>query len=272
MQRFFLPASCLLALASLCEAAAPPAAADRIEVAATDWPWWRGPTRDGVSRQEPPLKWGAAQNVLWQAAIPGRGHGSPIVVGDRVFVATADEESQEQSLLCYSAKTGKQLWQTTIHKGGLVKGGNNKSSHASSTPACDGRRLFINFLDKDAIYTTALSLEGKQLWQTKVTDYVLHQGFGSSPAVYRSLVIVSADNKGGGLIAGLDRATGKEVWKQDRPKAPNYASPIVLKVDGRDQLLMTGCNKVAGFEPHSGKKLWEIKGSTTECVTSTVTD
>src|SRR5205085_7408130 len=140
------------------------------------------------------------------------------------------------------------------------------SSLASSTVACDGRRLFINFLNKGAIWTTALNRDGKQLWQTKVADYVLHQGFGSSPAVYESLVLVSADNKGGGLIAGLDRATGKVVWKQERPKLPNYASPIILRADGRDQLVMTGCDLVAGFAPLTGKKLWEVKGSTTECV------
>lgn len=273
MQRFLIFASCLLCLAALCPAAAPPVEhGDMIDVAATDWPWWRGPTRDGVAKQTPPLTWSATQNVLWQAPVPGRGHGSPIVVGDRVFLATADEQNQKQSLVCYSATTGKQLWQTTVHEGNFVKGGNARSSHASSTPACDGKRVFINFPNNAGIYTTAVSLDGKQLWQTKVSDYVLHQGYGSSPAVYRSLVIVSADNKGGGAVAGLDRASGKVVWKQERPKLPNYASPIILNVAGRDQLLMTGCDKVSGFDPLTGKQRWETKGSTTECVTSTVTD
>jgi outer membrane protein assembly factor BamB len=101
---------------------------------------------------------------------------------------------------------------------------------------------------------------------------VTHQGFGSSPALYQSQVIVTADNKGGGLVVGLDRATGKVVWSSDRPKLPNYASPIILKVGDRDQLLLTGCDLVAGFEPLTGKKLWETAGSTTECVTSIVTD
>ena len=118
----------------------------------------------------------------------------------------------------------------------------------------------------------ALDRNGKQLWQTKITDYVLHQGFGSSPAIYQSLVIVSADNKGTGAIAGLNRATGDIVWKIERPKLPNYTSPIILNVAGREQLLFSGCDVVTSLEPLSGKKLWEIKGSTEECVTSTVTD
>src|SRR4029077_11319048 len=130
--------------------------------------------------------------------------------------------------------------------------------------ASDGKRVFINFLNAEAIYTTALDRNGKQLWQTKVTDYVLHQGFGSSPAIYRSLVLVSADNKGQGAIAGLDRATGDIVWKRERPKSPTYASLIVLTAHGRAQLFMQGCDLVAGLNPLSGEVLWEIPGSTTE--------
>ena len=249
-------------------------AADKISIAPTDWPWWRGPKRNGVADpgQTPPLKWSETENVRWKRPVPGRGHGSPIVVGDQVFLAAAEPEQEVQSVLCFQRNTGKLLWQTEIHRGGFEKKGNSKSSLASSTPACDGNRVFINFLHDGAIYTTALDRQGNKLWQTKITDYVLHQGFGSSPAVYESLVIVSADNKGTGVIAGLDRATGKEIWKIERPKQPNYASPIILNVDGRDQLIMTGCDLVTSLEPLTGKKLWEIKGSTTECVTSVVSD
>lgn len=245
-----------------------------ITVAPTDWPWWRGLNRNGIAAadQQPPLKWSESENVLWKSAIPGRGHGSPTVVGDQVFVATADQGHEIQSVLCFDRQTGKQLWQTDVHRGGFEKKGNAKSSLASSSVACDGVRIYINFLHDEAIYTTALDRAGKQVWQTKITDYVLHQGFGSSPAIYKSLVIVSADNKGTGVIAGLERATGKIVWQQERPKTPNYTSPIILTAAGREQLFFTGCDLVTSFDPLSGKKLWEIPGSTTECVTSTVTD
>ncbi len=248
--------------------------ADRITFTSHDWPWWRGPQRNGIAaaEQKPPLTWSDSENVLWKCAVPGRGHGSPTVVGDQVFLATADHEREIQSVLCFHRTTGEQLWQTEIHHGGFEKKGNSKSSLASSTVACDGERLFINFLHAGAIYTTALSRDGKQLWQTKITDYVLHQGFGSSPAVYQSLVIVSADNKGTGCIAGLNRATGRIVWKVERPKFPNYTSPIILTVAGREQLFFTGCDLVTSLDPLTGKTLWEIAGSTTECVTSTVTD
>src|SRR5205823_3838511 len=97
------------------------------------------------------------------------------------------------------------------------------------------------------VYTTALSREGDILWQTKVADFVTHQGFGSSPALYQDLVLVSADNKGGGAVAALERATGKVVWKQERPALPNYTSPILMNIAGREQMLLTGCDMVSSF-------------------------
>jgi outer membrane protein assembly factor BamB len=264
----------LVAVAAVGQEPAAVPEAGKIAVAATDWPWWRGPARNGVAdaTRMPPLKWSETENVLWKAAVPGRGHGSPTVVGDRVFLATADQEQQTQSVLCYQRQTGKLLWQTEVHRGGLGKVGNAKGSHASATVACDGTRIFVNFLNREAVYTTALTVEGKQLWQKKVTDFVVHMGYGSSPALYEHLVLVSADNQGTGAVAALDRSSGKVVWKNERPATANYASPIVLNVAGRDQVLMIGCNVVSSFEPATGKTLWEIKGSTTECVTSTVTD
>lgn len=255
--------------------AEPPVTAnvDPINVAETDWPWWRGPHRNGIApaNQYPPLRWSETENIVWKAPVPGRGHGSPTVVGEKIFLATADEQQEVQSVLCYDRQTGTQLWKTDVHRGGF-QAKNKKASLASATVACDGQRVFINFLNDGAVYTTALSVDGEQLWQTKISDYTLHQGYGSSPAVYDSLVLVSADNKAGGAIAALDRASGKIVWKSDRPKTPNYPSPIILHVAGRDQLLFTGCNLVTSFAPLTGEKNWEIKGATTECVTSTVTD
>ncbi|HXT57541.1 MAG TPA: PQQ-binding-like beta-propeller repeat protein [Pirellulales bacterium] len=242
--------------------------------AKTDWPWWRGPTRDGVADagQRPPLSWSETENVVWKAKIPGRGHASPTVVGGRVFLPTADEQAEVQSVLCYDRNSGRPLWKTDLHAGPLDRRGHKKSSLASATIACDGQRLFVNFLHDGAIFTTALDLEGKRIWQRRVSDFVTHQGFGSSPAVYQSLVLVSTDNKAGGLVAALDRASGEVVWQQERPKQPNYTSPVVLSIGGRDQLLLAGCDHVSSFDPLTGRPLWEIEGSTTECVGSIVTD
>lgn len=252
----------------------PAGSAGQYKLASDDWPWWRGPTRDGVAQadQKPPLRWSATENVIWKADVPGRGHSSPTVVGNQIFLATADYENEIQSVLCYDRQTGAPLWQTEVHRGEFEKKGNKKSTLASATVACDGERLFINFLHAGAIYTTALDRLGKQIWQTKITDYIEHQGYGSSPTVYGPLVLVSADNKGGGAVAALNRMDGGIVWRHDRPKQPNYTSPIVLNVAGREQLIFIGCDMVSSFDALSGAKLWEKPGATTECVTSTVTD
>lgn len=241
--------------------------------AATDWPCWRGAAHTGhaEAKQQPPTEWDRDKNVVWSTKISGRGHSSPIVLGKRIFLTTADEKEQVQSVLCFDRDTGKQLWMTDVHRGGFTFK-NAKASLASSTPATDGERLFVNFPNSEALYTTALDLDGDQIWQIKITDYEEHQGYGSSPMLYDSLVLISADNKRGGAIAGLRRTSGEIVWRHDRPKKPNYPSPIVVHADGKDQLILTGCDLVSSFEPLSGKKLWEFPGATTECVTSTVTD
>ncbi|MEZ6074025.1 MAG: PQQ-binding-like beta-propeller repeat protein [Pirellulales bacterium] len=251
-----------------------PSTAGPVTVSPDDWPWWRGPNRDNVAvaTQTPPLRWSEEENIDWKVPLPGRGHGSPTVVGDQVFLATADLDADVQSVQCFDRRTGAQQWHADVHRGGLVVEGNKKASLASSTVASDGERLFINFLNGGAVYTTALDRQGNQLWQTKISDYKVHQGYGSSPLVYDSLVIVSADNKGGGAIVGLDRATGDVVWRHQRPEKPNYPSPIVHRIDGRDQLLMVGCDLVSSFDPLTGRVLWETAGATTECVTTTVTD
>ena len=261
---------------STIEAAEPNGFSRSIEFGEHDWPWWRGPNRDGIANadQSPPLSWSDTKNVLWRAPIPGRGHGSATVVGDQVFLVAADYEVQEQSVICLGRQTGEEVWKTVVHEGGFAKKGNKKGTLASTTVACDGTKIYVNFLNDGAVFTTALSLSGKLVWQTKISDYVIHQGYGSSPAIYDSLVIVSADNKrkGGGAIAGLDRSSGDIVWRRKRPAKPNYASPVILNVAGKDQLLFTGCDLVTSLNPLTGKENWEIEGATTECVTTTVTD
>lgn len=247
---------------------------DLSKVKSSDWPWWRGYDRNGVAPrgQSPPHEWNSEKNVRWSAVVPGRGHGSPTVVDDQVLLATADDAEEVQSVVCFDRRTGQLAWKTDVHRGGLAKKGNKKSSHASCSVAGDGDRFFISFVNKDAVYATALDRQGNLVWQTKVCDYVMYQGFGASPAIYDGLVIVAADHQEGGAVVGIDRMSGAIVWRAPRPKLPNYTSPIILKAAGKQQLFLTGCDLVTSLDPSTGAKLWEIEGATTECVTSTVTD
>src|SRR6202007_2402293 len=111
--------------------------------------------------QKIPLEWSADKNVLWEAPVPGRGHGAAIVVGDRCFLLTADEKTEAQGVLCLDRKTGAQKWHQEIHRGNFTRAGiNAKATHASSTPACDGERVYVTFLNNGAVHATALDLDG----------------------------------------------------------------------------------------------------------------
>lgn len=255
----------LLALAIQARAAAP----------ADDWPAWRGATRDGIAapgNESAPIQWDGSKNVLWKTPVPGRGHGSPTVAGQLIVLATSDPAQQNQRVLAFNRTDGAIAWDTTVHQGQLDQAGHRNTSQASSTVAVDGDRMFINFLHNKTVTTTAMDPNGRIVWQQTVGDFVTHQGFGSSPVVHRSVVLVTADHKGGGTLAGLDRNTGAILWKQSRPKIANYTSPSVLRMANQTQMVVAGCNLVSSFDPVSGKKLWEIPGSTEECVVTAVTD
>jgi len=250
------------------EAAAPPAALAwddlaPVRPALQDWPWWRGPNSDNIAAglQAPPVRWTATENVLWKADVPGRGYGSPCLWGNRLFLPTADDQAQVQYVLCYDCGTGQKLWQTEVHRGGFMRI-NPKNSHASSTPACDGERVFMPFMVQGGIWLTALDFGGKIVWQKKLGAFQSMHGFAASPVFYRSLVIVAVDSVKGSYIAALHRRTGATVWRIDRPdyRLGTYASPAVGRIGGRDQLLIQGPYKVFSYDPATGGLLWTCDG------------
>jgi len=240
----------------------------------TDWPAWRGLHGNGHATAVDglPLKWSATQNVVWKAPIPGKGHSTPTLVGSRIYLATADEKTEVQSVLCIEKSTGKLVWKTPVHMGKFVQGGNKNSSHASSAVVCDGTQLYVSFPNDNKIHTTALSMEGKVLWQRAISDYKIHQGYGTSPMVYKDVVVAKADSKSGGAIAGLNRKTGAILWKHGRPKLPNYTTPVMVTAHGKLQMVFAGGELITSLDPLTGRKHWEIKGSTQECVATSVTD
>ena len=254
-------------------AAADPTDGPFSRISSRDWPWWRGPAHDGhaAASQTVPLTWSDTENVIWSVDVPGRGSSSPTVVGDRLYLTSCDEAAGSQSVYAYDRAGGRLAWTKQVHASGAMRK-NARSTGASSSIACDGERLFAAFPTSGAVVITALSLEGEQLWQTTLCEYLIHQGYGASPFLYKDTVLVAADHKGGGAVAALDRRTGNVVWKKPRPPFPNYSSPIVFRLFGRDQLILTGCDKVISYDPATGDTLWEREGATTECVTTPVTD
>ncbi len=238
------------------------AAAQVPTAAAGDWPWWRGPNFNGVaeSGQRAPVEWSETNNVAWKVAVPGRGHSTPIVVGGRVFLQTADETLLTQSVLCFDRKTGKLLWNRELNRGNLTQKVNPKNTHATSTIASDRGRLFVLFCNNDAVQVTALDLDGKTIWKKTASPFLekkYSNGYAASPVLYGDTVIIVSDCETGSVVMALDRANGKTIWSTQRPAMTNYASPIVGHVAGRDQVLIGGLKMVAGYDPVNGRLLWK---------------
>jgi outer membrane protein assembly factor BamB len=233
-----------------------------------DWPSWRGPQNNGHAApgQKLPIKWSETENVAWKSDLPGRGHSSPTIVGQRIYLATADEGGKVQSLLGLDRKDGKILWKTDLSTGGFPPI-HAKNTHATCTPACDGERVYAVFLHHDKLEAVALSLDGKIQWKRDLGPFVPKQyqyGYAPSPILYRETLIVSAefDGAGAGYLTALDRKTGEPVWKTPRPAQTSYSSPVVGKVAGKEQLLISGCNQVSSYDPSTGKSLWSTPGTT----------
>jgi outer membrane protein assembly factor BamB len=231
-----------------------------------DWPWWRGPSFNGVAAagQTVPTEWSSTQNVLWKVPVPGRGHASPTVVGDRIFLTTADEQTQTQGVICLSRKDGARLWLTPLSQGGFPTT-HAKNTHATPTVACDGERLFVTFHHHAKLSLHCLDLDGKELWKRELGAYNpqrFEYGYAPSPLIYQDFVIVAADVDQGGFLTAFQRDGGQRAWRTDRPAGYSFSSPIVANVAGRDQLLISGISNVASYNPKDGKLLWVTPGTT----------
>jgi outer membrane protein assembly factor BamB len=205
------------------------------------------------------VTWSETENVIWEAEVPGRGHASPCIWGDAIYLATADEDHQTQSLLCYDRETGEARWSREIHRGEFMHA-HSKNSQASPTPACDGERVFTAFLSQGGLWVTAVDREGKIVWQTQAGPFSSQHGYGSSPAIYKSLVIVSGDNLGQGYVTAIHRESGEIAWRTPRDNGPSYGTPVLALTGGREQLLLSGQEKVRSYNPATGEENWTSPG------------
>ncbi len=226
------------------------------------WTTWRGPNNNGiVDGQKVVTKWSESENVLWFSEIPGRGHSTPIIVGDRIFLTTSDVGAETQSVLCYDRNDGRVLWNTKINEGNLNPNIHQKNTHASPTLACDGERLFALFNNNDQNQMTGLDLDGKILWQRHIAKFrtTYPFGSGSSPIIYDGLIYAPNETQAECAIICLDPKSGKEVKRIDRGGTfSSYSTPVVAEVGGKNQLLISGGSKVSGYDPESGDELWSV--------------
>ena len=238
---------------------------------AESWPGWRGPRGDGTSMEKNvPIRWSGTQNILWKVPIPGKGHASPIVWGRHIFVATAIKEKKHRILLCLDRKDGKILWQRVVLEAPLERT-NSLNSYASSTPATDGQRVYISFLDRDKMFIAAYDFDGNRLWEIRPGVFASMHGYCSSPVLWKDKVIVNGDHDGPSYIVALSRATGQTIWKTPRPnRTRSYCTPIIRQIDGRNQMVLSGTMCLASYDPDTGEQHWLIDGPTEQFVASIV--
>jgi len=260
---------------------------------AENWPGWRGPRGDGTSLETSlPTQWNATtgEGIAWKVPVPGRGHSSPIVWNDQIFIASCLEETNERVLLCFDRRDGRILWQRTVLESPLeTKHGLN--SFASGTPATDGEAVYVSFLETDktvvpaknvsaprmntpgSMVVAAYDLAGVQLWATKPSPFSSVHGFCSSPVIFENLLIVNGDHDGESHILALDRKTGEVVWKFPRVhQTRSYCTPIIREVAGKTQMVLSGSKQVVSLNPRTGDIHWTVDGPTEQFVASMVFD
>jgi outer membrane protein assembly factor BamB len=258
-------------------------------VYAENWPSWRGPEATSVSKETGiPAKWDMSQNLRWKVEVPGLGHSSPIVWGNRIFLTTAvnsnpAEENFQKGfpmtnrepdtgeiswkVLCYDKKTGRLLWEKTAITQKPRNGRHIKNSYASQSPVTDGTYVFAFFGDQ-GLY--CYDLNGKLIWSKDLGSFTLRNnwGMGSSPVLYKNYVIQTCDQETGkSFIIALKKKTGEIAWKTDRDELSSWSTPFVYDKGGRPELVVNATKAVRSYDPETGKLLWECRGPATSITT-----
>jgi outer membrane protein assembly factor BamB len=248
-------------------AAAVTAAAVATAAVAADWPGWRGPTGDGRCRgTDVPLKWTTTENVRWKAPLRDEGNSSPVVWRNRVFVTQALEKGKRRAVLCFDRADGKKLWQSEVRFDG-TEPTHPTNPYCSATPVTDGERVIASFGSAGLV---CYDFAGKLLWHKDVGKMIHVWGNASSPVLYGDFVILWCGPGERQVLFAADKKTGETVWEyyvsggnagKDQTKwVGSWATPVVAKVNGHDELILPVPNKVLALDPRSGDELWSCDG------------
>lgn len=273
---------------------------------ADEWGHWRGPTGNGVAENAtPPLHWSDTENVQWKVEIPGRGTGSPVVWGDKVFVVTGVSESGSQpqsagrpqggqrggrggrrggggrgaaptatefKVFCFDRSTGKQIWENTAIKATPHQGVHGTNNFASASPCTDGEHLYAYFGSRGLYCYT---MDGKLKW--KKDDFgkmETRNGFGegSSPTLAGNKIIVPWDHEGDSFLYAIDKTSGETIWKTARDEPTNWSTPLVVEHEGKQQIVMNGQTKARAYDLETGEEIWNCGGQTERPCATAVAD
>ncbi|MCG8584363.1 MAG: PQQ-binding-like beta-propeller repeat protein, partial [Pirellulales bacterium] len=253
---------------------------------AQNWPGWRGPEGTGKSTEKNlPTNWDRETNVRWKVDLPERGNSTPVVWGDQVFVTQAIEKDGTRSLICFDRKTGKEMWQAGTKYAG-TEATHKTNPYCSPSPVTDGERVIVWYGSAGLF---CYDMKGRELWSRDLGPQKHIWGVGSSPILYGDLCILSFGPGTNEFIIAVNKKTGETVWKvdqmpleeelklsgpanngsvsPDRDSASlekklrgSWATPLVIKAGGRDELIVPLPRRVSAFDPATGKKLWTCGG------------
>ncbi len=263
--------------------------ADSPTTPGANWPSFRGPSACGIAEGHPTAaQWNVSEgtNVRFKTPVPGLAHSSPVIWGDRLYLTTAisgqddpelkvglygdiasvqDDTVHTWKVLCYDKNTGALLWEQTAATGVPKVKRHTKATHASSSPATDGKHV-VAFFGSEGLY--CYDMDGKLLWSR---DFgVLESSFfavpdaqwghGSSPVIYENAVIIQCDVLKNSFLAALDIETGKDIWRTERKDVPTWSTPTVYRGAGRTQVIVNGYKDIAGYDFTDGQKFWKLRG------------
>jgi outer membrane protein assembly factor BamB len=245
-------------------------------VAAENWPGWRGADGQGhCAEKNLPLKWSATENVKWKVPLPDSGNSTPVIWGDRIFLTQATQAGKVRSLLSLNRADGKQLWKIDVSYPDKEQT-HGTNPYCSASPATDGERVVVSHGSAGMF---CYDFAGKELWKVNVGKLDHIWGNASSPVLYGDLAVLWCGPGPRQFLLAVDKKTGKEVWKHDEPGGSvgskggkdwigSWSTPIIVKINGTDQLLLSVPRKLKGFDPKSGKELWSCDGLTDLVYTS----
>ena len=231
------------------------------------WSRWRGPSGQGIVEGTGfPDTWSETTNVAWKTDVPGSGHSSPIVWGDRIFLTTSRNRGTRVSILSFRRSDGALLWETDAPDGRAERH-HGKNSPASATVTTDGERIYASFGSRGMV---AVDFDGRVAWHRDLGHIANYHGPAGSPLLYRDTVIIYQDQRGGAFVIALDARTGETRWRTARSASVGWGSPVAITVGDHDELIVSSQRQVQSYDPTTGEELWSCGGNRVEVIPTPV--
>ena len=237
------------------------------------WPAWRGPLGTGEApAATPPTEWSETKNVAWKVGLPGQGKSSPIVWRDTLYVTTAvpgEGGLLRFTLMALNRADGKEKWSRVLRQEKPHEGHHPDGTYAGGSALTDGERLYAWFGSRGLF---AVDFTGKVLWEKSLGQMQTRNGFGegSSVAIHDGTLVVPWDHEGADYAIALEASTGKEKWRTPRDEPTTWATPLVITSGGAPQVVLSGTNRVVGYDLATGTQLWRAGGTTMNAIPSPV--